>query len=47
MAGEVIVDALPYYDKGYEEPGVRDAVSWFIFSFFELQIMILFPSLKI
>ncbi|CAI9720718.1 pre-mRNA-splicing factor SPF27-like [Octopus vulgaris] len=25
MAGEVIVDALPYYDKGYEEPGVRDA----------------------
>ena len=25
MAGEVIVDALPYFDKGYEESGVRDA----------------------
>lgn len=25
MAGEVIVDALPYYDKGYEEPGIRDS----------------------
>ncbi len=26
MAGEVVVDALPYFDQGYEEPGVRDAV---------------------
>ncbi|XP_054716541.1 pre-mRNA-splicing factor SPF27-like [Uloborus diversus] len=26
MAGEVIVDALPYIDQGYDEPGVRDAV---------------------
>jgi len=25
MAGEVTVDALPYFDKGYEEPGVREA----------------------
>ena len=25
MAGEVTVDALPYFDKGYEEGGVRDA----------------------
>lgn len=25
MANEVTVDALPYYDKGYDEPGVRDA----------------------
>ena len=25
MAGEVVVDALPYYDQGYDEPGVRDA----------------------
>ena len=23
---DVIVDALPYYDSGYEEPGVREAV---------------------
>ena len=26
MADEVLVDALPYYDSGYEEPGVRQAV---------------------
>nr|CAB3225206.1 pre-mRNA-splicing factor SPF27 [Phallusia mammillata] len=25
MAGEVTVDALPYFDKGYEESGVREA----------------------
>ncbi len=24
---DVVVDALPYYDSGYEEPGVREAVS--------------------
>jgi pre-mRNA-splicing factor SPF27 len=24
MAGEVSVDALPYFDQGYEEPGVRE-----------------------
>lgn len=27
MAGEVIVDALPYIDQGYDNPGVREAVS--------------------
>lgn len=26
MAGEVIVDALPYIDQGYDDPGVREAV---------------------
>ncbi|XP_059055532.1 pre-mRNA-splicing factor SPF27 [Achroia grisella] len=25
MAGEVIVDALPYIDQGYDDPGVREA----------------------
>ncbi|XP_067685525.1 pre-mRNA-splicing factor SPF27-like [Haliotis asinina] len=25
MAGEVVVDALPYFDHGYDEPGVREA----------------------
>ena len=25
--GEVVVDALPYIDHGYDEPGVREAVS--------------------
>lgn len=25
MAGEVVVDALPYFDHGYEEAGVREA----------------------
>lgn len=28
MAGEVIVDALPYIDQGYDDPGVREAVSF-------------------
>lgn len=27
MAGEVLVDALPYIDQGYDDPGVREAVS--------------------
>lgn len=27
MAGEVTVDALPYYDQGYDEVGVKEAVS--------------------
>lgn len=27
MAGEVVVDALPYIDHEYDEPGVREAVS--------------------
>jgi hypothetical protein len=26
MAEEVLVDALPYYDSGYEESGVKKAV---------------------
>lgn len=29
MAGEVVVDALPYIDQGYDEPGVREAVRFF------------------
>lgn len=24
VAGEVVVDALPYFDQGYEAPGVRE-----------------------
>ena len=24
---KLLVDALPYYDQGYEAPGVQDAVS--------------------
>nr|XP_002128040.1 pre-mRNA-splicing factor SPF27 [Ciona intestinalis] len=27
MAGEVTVDALPYFDKGYDDPGVREAAT--------------------
>ena len=27
MANEVQLDALPYVDQGYDEPGVRDEVS--------------------
>lgn len=30
MAGEVLVDALPYIDQGYDDPGVRDAVNFCI-----------------
>lgn len=26
QSSEVIVDALPYIDQGYDEPGVREAV---------------------
>lgn len=32
MAGEVIVDALPYIDQGYDDPGVREAVSFTMYS---------------
>lgn len=27
VAGEVFVDALPYFDQGYDATGVREAVS--------------------
>ncbi|XP_032814382.1 pre-mRNA-splicing factor SPF27 [Petromyzon marinus] len=27
MAGEVVVDALPYFDQGYDAPGVREAAA--------------------
>ena len=35
MSSEVLVDALPYYDTGYDEAGVREAVS-FIYSHYIL-----------
>lgn len=38
MAGEVIVDALPYIDQGYDEPGVREAVNNIFFIKFHYQI---------
>ena len=25
MAESVVIDALPYFDRGYDEPGVREA----------------------
>ena len=25
MSDIVVIDALPYYDRGYDEPGVREA----------------------
>ena len=31
MASEVQLDALPYVDQGYDEPGVREAVSFVYF----------------
>jgi hypothetical protein len=27
VPADVIVDALPYYDSGYDEPGAREAVN--------------------
>lgn len=27
MSEDVVVDALPYIDQGYDDPGVREAVS--------------------
>lgn len=30
MTSDVLVDALPYIDQGYDEPGVREAVSFFL-----------------
>jgi len=41
MAGEVIVDALPYIDQGYDEPGVREAVNE-IYIYFITFILFLF-----
>lgn len=32
VAGEVFVDALPYFDQGYDAAGVREAVSNFLHS---------------
>lgn len=29
---EIVVDALPYIDQGYDEPGVREAVSYYIYN---------------
>jgi hypothetical protein len=26
MTSEILVDALPYFDTGFDEPGVRDMV---------------------
>lgn len=38
---EVVVDALPYIDQGYDEPGVREAVSVVerIIKFYVLRLM--------
>lgn len=33
VAGDVFVDALPYFDQGYDAPGVREAVSTLNMSF--------------
>ena len=27
---EVVVDALPYFDQGYDDPGVREAVCYIL-----------------
>ena len=34
IPGGILVDALPYIDHGYDEPGVREAVRFFILKTF-------------
>lgn len=46
MAGEVVVDALPYIDQGYDEPGVREAVSTFFNSIYKNRVKNTFLLLK-
>lgn len=41
MAGEVVVDALPYIDQGYDEPGVREAVNFSLNKYFFVCIIML------
>lgn len=41
MSGEVLVDALPYIDQGYDEPGVREAVNDEIFIINRVNIKLL------
>lgn len=46
MAGEVIVDALPYIDQGYDEPGIREAViillKYFVLVVYKNKIIFIF-----
>jgi hypothetical protein len=39
MATDILVDALPYFDTGFDEPGVREMVIIlkFYFSYFGIQ----------
>jgi hypothetical protein len=34
VLADVVVDALPYYDGGYDEPGAREAVIKYFFSLY-------------
>lgn len=43
MAGEVLVDALPYIDFGYDEPGVKQSVNG-IYSLFVFFLSIILNS---
>lgn len=33
MTSEILVDALPYFDTGFDEPGVREMVNNKLFHF--------------
>lgn len=48
MAEEIAVDALPYIDLGYDEPGVRESVSFFVLTR-KTQLLIItdFVSIKV
>lgn len=34
MANEILVDALPYFDVGFDEPGVREMVKILYLQFY-------------
>lgn len=39
VAGEVFVDALPYFDQGYDAAGVREAVSTSVGAFANCSVL--------
>lgn len=41
MASEILVDALPYFDTGFDESGVREMVKLDKFIDLSLQILML------
>lgn len=45
VAGEVFVDALPYFDQGYDAAGVREAVSSSVGTFANCSVLAMITML--